>query len=191
LARAAARLGHFRLPPLVLMTDDDRLSDPLAAARALPRGSMVVARSGNPARLAALVRVLLKLARRKGFAVLVAADPLLAARLGADGFHLPEARLGEACHWRARFPALTMTTAAHSLGAVIRAQKMPVDAIFLSPVFATASHPERIALSVPRANLIANSAIRPVYALGGIGARNARLLGDGFSGIAAVGALAV
>src|SRR4029077_1627653 len=79
LARAAGRLGTGPLPTLVLMTDDDTLPDPLAAARALTRGSMVVARSRDAGRLDRMSRALLKMARRNGFAVLIAGDPLLAA----------------------------------------------------------------------------------------------------------------
>jgi len=191
LARAAARLGAGELPPLVLMTDDDRLPDPQAAARALPRGSMVVARSRDAKRLDQLSRALLKLARRHGFAVLVAGDPLLAIHLGADGFHLPGARMGEAAYWRARFSDVTITTAAHSLRALSRAQTLPVDAIFLSPVFSTSSHPDRAALTPIRANVMARCSGKPVYALGGIDAVNARHLGNGFAGIASIGALAI
>ena len=48
LARQANLLNEragAALPPLVLMTDDERLPDPLAAARLLPRGSMVIVRA--------------------------------------------------------------------------------------------------------------------------------------------------
>lgn len=172
LARAAAKL--------VLMTDDARLPDPLDAARALPRGSLVIVRSkADPAPLA---RALLKLRR---VAVIVAGDPLLAAQLGADGFHLPEARAREIAYWRARLPALFVTTSAHSLHALMHAR---ADAVLLSPVFPTESHPGRAALGAVRANLMARHARMPVYALGGIDARNARRL-FGFAGIAAIGAL--
>ncbi|HEY0300753.1 MAG TPA: hypothetical protein VGC36_05450, partial [Rhizomicrobium sp.] len=59
LARAAARLNasHAKaglLPPLALFTDDARLADPLGAARALPRGSLVVVRAREAARREAL-----------------------------------------------------------------------------------------------------------------------------------------
>ena len=174
------------------MTDDERLADPLDAARALPRGSMVVVRARNAHRLFELSRTILKLARRHGFAVLVAGDPSLAAFLGADGIHLPEARMREAAYWRARFPSLLIATVAHSSRALLRAQSLPVDAVFLAPVFATKSHPHRIALTPLRANLIARAASKPVYALGGIDARNAGLLAPGiFAGISAISALAV
>jgi thiamine-phosphate pyrophosphorylase len=185
-------LRRDRLPSLVLMTDDERLPDPLAAASALPRGSMVVVRARQTKRRDELSRAVLKIAHRNGFAVLIASDPEMAARLGADGFHLPEARSREATYWRARFPSLMITTAAHSFRALMLVRALPIDAVFLSPIFATSSHPERATLTPLRANIIARAMSKPVYALGGIDTRNATLLApDAFAGIAAIGALAV
>jgi thiamine-phosphate pyrophosphorylase len=172
------------------MTDDERLPDPLAAAQALPRGSLVVARARDHFKLEELSGALLRVARTHGLGVVVAGNPELASRLGADGFHLPEARVGEAAYWHARFPALLLTASAHSLGALLRAQSLPVDAVFVSPLFATPSHPDRASLTAARANLIAHGARLRLYALGGVDARNAPLL-SGFAGIAAIGALAV
>lgn len=191
MARAARRLktaSRGNLPALVLMTDDGRLADPLAAACALPRGSMIVVRARDDTRRKTLSAALLKIARRHGLAVIIADDPELTARLGADGIHLSEMRAGEAAHWRTRFPALLITTSAHSLRAVLKAQNLPVDAIFLSPVFPTLSHPDRASLSPLRAMSIARASRRAVYALGGIDSRNAARL-CGFVGIAAIGAL--
>lgn len=187
LARAAARLashaGHD-LPALVLFTDDERLPDPLAAARALPRGSMVVVRSRDAVRRAALTRAMVELARQRFLFVLVAGELVP----GADGVHLPESRLGEAAHWRARNRSMLITGSVHSLAALGRARLL--DAAFLSPVFPTASHPGRAALTPVRANLIARATRIPLYALGGIAPRNAALL-SGFAGIAAIGGLDV
>ena len=171
------------LPPLVLLTDDERLADPLAAARALPKGSMVVVRSRDAARRAELAQSMRNV---PDLVVLVADDPQLAARLGADGLHLPQARAGEAAHWRALHPRWMITAAAHGG----HGSDANLDALFLSPVFVTASHPGRAALTAARANAIARGLSTPVYALGGIDAGNARLL-KGFVGIAAIGALAV
>ena len=180
LARAAQRLSvPSPLPPLILMTDEERLSDPLAAARALPRGSLVIARART--QLEPLARAVLQLPLR----VLIAGDAPLAARLGAFGVHLPEMRAGEAAHWRARYPQLFFTAAAHSLGALARAN---IDAFLLSPVFQTESHREGRALGPLRASLVARQARVPVYALGGVDARGAGRL-SGFAGIAAIGAL--
>jgi thiamine-phosphate pyrophosphorylase len=111
----------------------------------------------------------------------------LAARIGAAGLHLPQARMREAAHWRARFPRWIITSSAHSLRALMNARFL--DAVFLSPVFATASHPAARALTPVRAAFIAAQAPVPVYALGGVTPRNAALLAPAFSGIAAISSL--
>ncbi|HWD26845.1 MAG TPA: thiamine phosphate synthase [Rhizomicrobium sp.] len=181
LARAAARLnaGHCKaglLPPLILMTDDERLRDPVAAAKALPQGSLVIVRSRDAARRADLAETLLRLP----LFVLIAGDPALVARLGADGLHLPETRAHEAAHWRALHPRWIIGAA--------RAANPHLDFVLLSPVFPTRSHRGRPSLGAVRANTLAKASRVPAYALGGIDARNARLL-HGFAGIAAIGAL--
>jgi thiamine-phosphate pyrophosphorylase len=196
LAREAAHLNARaatlrKLPALVLMTDDDRLVDPLEAARMLPRGSLVVLRARNAARRAALARALMNVALNRGLRVSIADDPELAARCSADGVHFPEARIGEAAHWRVRRPHWLITCAAHSLSACARARLVRADAAFLAPVFATQSHPGRNCLGPFRARAIAHASLIPVYALGGIDAQNAARLADGgFIGLAAVEGLA-
>ncbi len=190
LARAAAHLSARHggeLPALVLMTDDERLADPLAAARDLPRGSMVIVRARQAAHRAKLAAAMLVLAGSRHLFILIADDPALAARLGADGLHLPEAHAHTAAHWRALHPRWLITVASHGNAPVPPA----ADAAFLSPVFATHSHPNRANLSAIRASFIAARARKPVYALGGIDAHNAACLSRAFSGIAAIGALAV
>lgn len=167
--------------PLVLMTDD-RKTDWARAARALPRGSMVVVRGHNTKQRLALARQLHGIAP-----LLIADDPALAAGIGAAGLHLPEARMKEAAHWRAAFPHWIITASAHSLRALLGAHLL--DAVFLSPVFATASHRNVRPLTPVRAAFIAAHAPVPVYALGGITSRNAALLAPAFSGIAAISSL--
>ncbi|HEX3674579.1 MAG TPA: thiamine phosphate synthase [Rhizomicrobium sp.] len=181
LARAAMRFGH-----LVLVTDDAR--PPLAAASALPRGSWVILRSRDAAQRAQLASELRKIARARGLALLIANDGALAAKIGADGIHLSELHARDAAHWRARHPRWLITAAAHSLRACARARD--ADAVLLSPVFATGSHPGGATLGAIRARLIALASPVPVYALGGIGAHNVgNLSGARLSGIAAISAL--
>jgi len=91
LARAAFRFKTRALPALVLMTDDARLEDPLGAARALPRGSLVIVRDRQTSRRAELAAALAAIARRRGLLLIVANDAVLAAKIGADGLHLSEA----------------------------------------------------------------------------------------------------
>jgi thiamine-phosphate pyrophosphorylase len=179
LARHQARLNVDM--PLVLMTDD-RKADWARAVRALPLGSVVVVRAREAKQRRALAQKLSGLAT-----LLIADDPGLAAQCGAAGLHLPQARMREAAHWRARFPHWVITSSAHSLRALMGAQYL--DAVFLSPVFATTSHPAARALTPVRAAFIAAHAPVPVYALGGVASRNAVLLAPAFSGIAAISSL--
>ena len=165
--------------PVVLMTDD-RKADWAAAAQALPHGSLVVVRARDAARRA-------RLAEQLSFArLLIADDPDLAADVGV-GLHLPERRMREAAHWRVRHPDWIITASAHSLGALLHAGGL--DGVFLSPVFATTSHRDAQPLTPVRAALIAAQSPVPVYALGGVTARNAALLAPAFSGIAAISSL--
>jgi len=178
LARAAARLNAGLL---ALMTDDDRLPDPVSAARALPKGSLVIVRSRDAKRRYALGEALR--AQTSGLILLAADDPVLADIL--HGLHLPEARARDAAHWRALRPHWVITVAAHSS----RGMHAPyADAVLLSPVFATKSHPQGKILTPARARLMVRNALLPVLALGGVTVRNAALL-FGFSGIAAIGSL--
>ena len=119
--------------------------------------------------------------------LLIADDPALAQAIGAAGLHLPERRMKEALHWRARHRHWIITSSAHSLKPLMAAHGL--DAVFLSPVFATASHRSARPLTPLRAAFIAARAPVPVYALGGITARNAALLAPAFSGIAAISSL--
>ncbi|HUE64892.1 MAG TPA: thiamine phosphate synthase [Rhizomicrobium sp.] len=164
--------------PLVLMTDD-RAADWAGAARRLPRGSVVVVRARDAGRRLALAEQLYGLAR-----LLIADDPALAQILGAAGLHLPQRRMRETLYWRARHPDWIITSSAHSLRALMGAHAL--DAVFLSPVFATISHRGTKPLTPVRAAFIAARAPVPVYALGGVTARNAGLLAPAFSGIAAI-----
>jgi len=167
--------------PLVMMTDD-RAADWAAAAGRLPPGSVVVVRAREAKRRHALAEELLGLAT-----LLIADDPALAEEVGAAGLHLPEAKMRQALHWRARHPDWIITSSAHSLKALMGAQAL--DAVFLSPVFVTTSHAGAKALTAVRAAFMAAQAPVPVYALGGVTARNAALLAPAFSGIAAISSL--
>jgi len=163
------------------MTDDERLPYPVAAARRLPKGSMVIVRARDAARRYALAEALH--AHTQGLLLVAADDPILADRL--HGLHLPEKRAHDAAHWRALRPHWLITVAAHSARGLC---VVHADAALLSPIFPTKSHPAAKALTAPRARLIAQRSRLAVVALGGVTARNASLL-KGFAGIAAIGAL--
>jgi thiamine-phosphate pyrophosphorylase len=183
--RLNARRRGTALPPVLLLTDERRLPDPLPVARGLPRGAGVVLRHyGVPARAA----LALRLSRLPGLVLLVAGDMALARQVGARGLHLPE---GGGRPPRLRPRGFLVTVAAHSLTALRRAKALGADAAVLSPVFPTASHPGAPTLGPLRFAMLARAAGLPVYALGGITAGNApRLLASGAIGFAAIDGLA-
>ena len=195
LARAAAALANAArspLPALVLVTDDERLPDPCPAIEALPRGSLVVLRTRDSKRRTMLANLLVRLSRHGNLKWIVADDPSLAAKLGADGAHFPEREISQAARWRVRRPDWFLTCAAHSLRACLQAKRAGVNAVLLSPVFPTGSHPGRADFGCSRARLISQAAPLRTYALGGVDVSTAgRLAGSTFVGLAAVGGLAV
>jgi thiamine-phosphate pyrophosphorylase len=195
LARAAdalRRRSQSSLPALVLLTDDDRLPDPRPVIAALPRGSLVVLRARDRERRMALANLLARLARERGLVWTIADDPELAWRMGADGAHFPESKIALAARWRVRRPEWLITCAAHSLRACLLARQASANAVLLSPIFPTASHPGRAGLGELRARSIARLVPLPVYALGGVDGASARQLATSpLVGLASIGGLAV
>jgi len=136
-------------------------------------------------------RRLARLAHARGLAILAGADPALAAAIGADGVHLPERLARRARGLRRGRPRWLVTAAAHSAAAIVGARKAGADAVFLSPVFESASVSAGRPLGPLRFAALARNAGLPVYALGGIDASRARRLArSGAAGLAAVEALA-
>ena len=156
----------------------------------LPRGAGVVYRAFGATDAVAEGRRLVRLARRRGLRLLAGADAGLAARIGADGVHLPERAAAKARGLRRLRPGWIVTCAAHSQVAIIRARRAGADAVFVSPVFESASPSAGRPLGAVRFARMVQSAKLPVYALGGVTAKTARQLArSGAAGLAAVDAL--
>ncbi len=185
-----------KLPPLWLFTDARRLADPRPAVARLPKGlAGVVLRhddtpGGEPGR-AALGRDLARLCRARRLRLVVAGDPRLAASLGA-GIHLRGGRwpAGAPVAARRRRGAL-LTSSAHGAAELRRAARAGADLAFLSPAFATRSHPGVAALGPLRWGRLARGAALPLAALGGIDGASVRRLPRGLCrGVGAIDALA-
>jgi len=194
LARVAVSLNARRpavgLPALIFMTDENRTPDPLKAALALPAGTAIILRHRSAKPRAELAAALAKLARERGLVLLIADDAPLAARVQAEGVHLPEAHARQAAHWRALHPFWLITVAAHSARALSIGAAARADAAILAPVFPTVSHAERAFIGTVRFRLIASRSPIPVYALGGVNAETAGRLKDApLAGIAAIDGL--
>lgn len=183
--RLRAQAGVTRL---VFMTDADRVPDPAAAMQRLPAGSIVILRDYEMPERRALAQRLRPLARRLGHWFLVAGDAALARAVKADGLHLPEHMLIRSRVDRRGFAFLT--AACHSRAALWRAAEAGVDLALVSPVFATASHPEARHLGVHRLARMVEGLDIPIAALGGVNQRTAgSLKGLKLAAIAAISGL--
>ena len=179
------RLG-IELPPLFVMSDEQRLTDPISVAASLPAGCGFVLRHYSLPHRASLAALLAKRCRENGVVCMIGGDLDLATSVQADGLHLPE-------HATTKFtrpPGIRiLTAAAHSAAALKRAASSGADLAFLSPVIPTNSHPGRKTLGPKGFANLANASPLPVYALGGITNGTVGMLSNsGAAGIALTGA---
>lgn len=154
---------------------------------ALPAGAAVVYRDYDDPDRAFRAAHYAKLCRMAGVRFLVGADAALASSVEADGVHWPARMLRVSILRQA--PAVLISAACHTADEIETAAKAGAQIAFLSPVFPTASHPDRPALGVRRLIALAAASPIPVIALGGVDADNAQdLAGRNVAGFAAIGA---
>jgi thiamine-phosphate pyrophosphorylase len=166
-----------------------RTPDPEAIAERLPRGAGIVFRAFGAGDAEARGRRLAGIAARRGLLLLVGADTRLAARIGADGVHLPERRAATAGRLRAAHPGWIVTAAAHSARAARGALASGADAVVVSTALASRSASAGRPMGPIRLAQLTRAAGGPVYALGGVTNENARrLAGLRLVGLAAVDA---
>jgi thiamine-phosphate pyrophosphorylase len=176
--------GKRSLPTLWLLTDErvaeERL---LRGAARLPRGSGIILRHycTAPTDRHALFLRLRKIAVRRGLVLFLAGSEAQAQAWGADGFHARPSR----------FPSrLPMSAPVHDMGELRAAERNGAGLIFLSPLFATRSHPGAASLGAYRFSAVARQARVPVMALGGVAPRHRRLIESlGATGFGAIDAL--
>lgn len=168
---AMMRARHLPLSPLpdLWLISGARNDAALAAAlMRLPRGSGFIFRHyhlSKPERLARFA-ALARVARGRGHWVILAGGMREARRAGADGaYGAPERLAGGGAGFR--------LVTAHSLREIAAARRVRADAVLLSPVWPTRSHPGGSALGGLRFWLLARRAGRPVIALGGMTRRRA------------------
>jgi thiamine-phosphate pyrophosphorylase len=176
------------LPPLILITDEQRLPDPLGAIAQLRAGDAVLLRHYGAPQRRDLAFALAARCHAARIRLIVGGDLDLARAVEADGVHFPQG-LAPGGAGAAKAAGFLVTVAAHDGPALAVATQMQADAVLLSPVFETASHPGAPALGVNRFTALVRKSGVPVYALGGVSATTVgQLRHSGAVGIAAVGA---
>ena len=163
--------ARHHLPALWLISDernDAVLEDALAR---LPRGSGLVYRHYHLPPEARLARFeeLARVTRQRKHTVILADSAQTATEWGADGIYGAPRALG-------RRDGLLRLATAHNLREIGDANRAGADAVFLSPVFATRSHPAAKTLGPLRFRLLSGLSRAPVIALGGMTQRRAERL---------------
>ena len=164
-----------RQPPLpdIWLVSDQRNDTMLERVLSrLPRGNGLIFRhyhlphAERRARFAALARH----ARRYGHRAILSGTAREARRWGADGVYGAPGSLK-------RGSAILRIVTVHSLRELSAAHRARADAVVISPVFPTRTHPTARTLGAARFRLLAARARVPVIALGGMTAERARHVG--------------
>jgi thiamine-phosphate pyrophosphorylase len=153
------------------MTDERQGEGLMPAVARLPKGAGIVFRHYSLA--PAKRRALFDRVRRAHAGMILLAGPH--AAWGADGSHGPGSGEG------------LRSAPAHDAAEIRAAEAAGASLVFLSPVFATGSHPGRAPLGPERFRELAATTGLPVVALGGMNAERAKAL-DGAWGWAGIDA---
>lgn len=160
------------IPRLWLLTDQRTEAGLKAAIRRLPRGSAIVFRHYHlhgTARQAAF-RDVQRLARHHEHRLILSGPLPLARRWQADGVYAAPDRLGRPC------PGLIRIATVHNMHELRQARLAGADAVMISPVFTTRSHPGGRTLGPLKLAALARHCAAPVIALGGMTHQRARRL---------------
>lgn len=157
------------LPAFWLMTDPRFGDGLLDAVRRLPFRSGVIFRHYDMAlsERKTLFRKVAHVCRQRGHILLLAGDARLARAWRADGFHQRSAGARTQFH----------TAPVHNRRELAEARRTGADALLISPLFPTASHPDAPNLGLPAFDRLARQAgDRAVIALGGMNRARGRML---------------
>ncbi len=117
-------------------------------------------------------------------------DPELAARIGADGVHLPEAAMSVLAARQMAGPGVLVGRSVHSTAAAKSAATERADYVVAGTVYPSPTHPGGQASGAVIVRSIASAVDLPVIGIGGIDASNAAfVMAAGARGVACISAI--
>lgn len=161
----------LNLPQVYAITQASKygISEFMARLRlALDKGVRLIQvreRDWAPEQLTQFARQVVALAQQYDAQVLVNGDESIALHVGADGVHL---QAGQLKQYRARPKTGLVGASCHNREELLRAAKLGVDFVVLSPVLPTPSHPGATTLGWQRFAELCLDLPMPVFALGGM-----------------------
>ncbi len=170
----------------VFFTDLKKISNPFSIIKNLPKNSLIIIREYDLEwhKREAFAAQIIALAKPKKIKVLIGKDFNLAKKLKADGVHFSDFDHSSWQFFKKKsYPKkFIFSLACHSFKSILRAQKLKPDLIFISPIFASSSHPDvkplglknlaKITFKTKKANYFSSR----IRALGGINFTNLKRL---------------
>ncbi len=172
-------------------TNRKRCADLSSVIKNLPKNSAIIFREYDleaPER-EKLATEIMQICRKYGHKILIGKNLELARKLRADGVHFSDHdQLPLQILNRKNLPQkFILSVACHNFLSVLKLRKLKIDAIFISPIFLTKSHPNAQPLGLQRLSRIILKTKSSIYALGGVNSQNInslqRLGASGFGGI--------
>ena len=176
------RSKNNKLPKVIIIFDDELFDKKKLLKLKIPKKSAFLLRSYETKKRKKIAKQLLKFCKMKKIKLLIGSDIKLAEDIKADGIHFPEYMIKKnKINWidiknvksKKRW---IITTSVHSIQSLKKAEGLDIDAVLLSPVFPSKSHPNSKSLGLNKFSKIVKKTKLPIYALGGINIKNVKSL---------------
>ena len=176
------KVKNKKLPRIIIVFNEKEFNKNFFLKLKIPNGAAILLRSYKIKGRKKIAKQLLKFCKIKKLKLLISEDIKLARDINADGVHFPTYMVKkDIINWslinKIKIKKnLIITTAIHNSKELENAQLFDFDAGLLSPVFPSKSHPNRKSLGIRKFSKLVDKSDLPIYALGGINAKNIKSL---------------
>ena len=176
------KVKNKKLPRIIIVFNEKEFNKNFFLKLKIPNGAAILLRSYKIKGRKKIAKQLLKFCKIKKLKLLISEDIKLARDINADGVHFPTYMVKkDIINWSLINKIkiknnLIITTAIHNSKELENAQLFDFDAGLLSPVFPSKSHPNGKSLGIRKFSKLVDKSDLPIYALGGINAKNIKSL---------------
>ena len=176
------KVKNKKLPRIIIVFNEKEFNKNFFLKLKIPNGAAILLRSYKIKGRKKIAKQLLKFCKIKKLKLLISEDIKLARDINADGVHFPTYMVKkDIINWslinKIKIKKnLIITTAIHNSKELENAQLFDFDAGLLSPVFPSKSHPNVKSLGIRKFSKLVDKSDLPIYALGGINAKNIKSL---------------
>ena len=176
------KVKNKKLPRIIIVFNEKEFNKNFFLKLKIPNGAAILLRSYKIKGRKKIAKQLLKFCKIKKLKLLISEDIKLARDINADGVHFPTYMVKkDIINWslinKIKIKKnLIITTAIHNSKELENAQLFDFDAGLVAPVFPSKSHPNGKSLGIRKFSKLVDKSDLPIYALGGINAKNIKSL---------------